>query len=477
MDVRKAALAPICRSAWKVLALFAAFFVVGTAPALAGPAKVLVFTGTAGTPNASSGDIATAIQSLGTTGQYTADVSSSASDINATKLADYRAVVFVHSSGDVLNATQETALTDYVNNGGGFVGIGETALLEQGGATFFNTLLGLGATRTTGTATSSTQDIEFLDRVHPSTRALPLTATDTDTWYQWGTNPTGTVQTVARVRIGGIAGPDGKSTTNDATAPRQSSGQNAVQPQGDRAASWCRDVQQGRSFYTEMGASSASIADANIRKHLTGAVQWAAGLVRGGCKATINSNYTSTRVTPVNTTTTCPAAGDAGGLAKSCAANQYYGELTKSALADDGRVFYGGRAICFQSYTQILAWEAANTGLGCGTIHVWDPRVAGSNDRNAAKVSFVANFSVWGAHGSSPEYGQNSTSEAGLVGMVLDPEFTKGRPYMYVQYYPYWGGEQGKDTDPKLGTGFVGLNPAWRPPDVQGREAHLALHL
>ena len=38
--------------------------------------------------------------------------------------------------------------------------------------------------------------------------------------------------------------------------------------------------------------------------------------------------------------------------------------------------------------------------------------------------------------------------------MVLDPDFTKGRPYMYVQYYPYWGGEQGKDTDPKLGTGF-----------------------
>ena len=176
MEMRKAALPPICRAALKALALVATFFIVGAAPALAAPAKVLVFTGTAGTPNASSGDIATAIQSLGTTGQYTADVSSNASDINATKLADYRAVVFVNSSGNVLDATQETALTDYVNNGGGFVGIGETALLESGGATFFNTLLGLGATRTTGTATSSLQDIEFLDRVHPSTRALPQTA-------------------------------------------------------------------------------------------------------------------------------------------------------------------------------------------------------------------------------------------------------------------------------------------------------------
>ena len=132
MEMRKAALPPICRAALRALALVATFFIVGAAPALAAPAKVLVFTGTAGTPNASSGDIATAIQSLGTTGQYTADVTSSASDINATKLADYRAVVFVNSSGNVLDATQETALTDYVNNGGGFVGIGETALLEAG---------------------------------------------------------------------------------------------------------------------------------------------------------------------------------------------------------------------------------------------------------------------------------------------------------------------------------------------------------
>ena len=38
--------------------------------------------------------------------------------------------------------------------------------------------------------------------------------------------------------------------------------------------------------------------------------------------------------------------------------------------------------------------------------------------------------------------------------MTLDPDFTKGRPYMYVQYYPYWGGEQGKDTAAKLGMGF-----------------------
>ncbi len=162
-------------------------------------------------------------------------------------------------------------------------------------------------------------------------------------------------------------------------------------------------------------------------------------MVRGGCKAGINSNYSSTRITPRNPTTT---------------SNDYYGEMTKSALADDGRVFYGGRAICYQTYTQISNWDTANTGLGCGTVHVWDPRVGGSNDQNADKIAKVASFSVFGAKGSTPEYGQNSTSEAGLVAMTLDPDFTKGRPYMYIQYYPYWGGEQGKDTGTTLGAGF-----------------------
>ena len=80
-------------------------------------------------------------------------------------------MVFVHSAGDVLDAAQETALQDYVQDGGGFVGIGESALLEQGGAAFFNTLTGLAAARITGTGTASSADVEFLDRVHPATRA------------------------------------------------------------------------------------------------------------------------------------------------------------------------------------------------------------------------------------------------------------------------------------------------------------------
>ena len=405
----------------------------GASPALANAGKVLVFTGTADTPNPVSADAASAIQSLGTANDFTVDVTADAAQINAANLAGYRAVVFVNSVGDVLNATQETDLQNYVQTGGGFVGIGDTALLEQGGAAFFNTLVGLGATRVTGTAAVSSQDVEFLDRVHPATRDNPaLWKNVNEKWYTWGTNPTGTVHTVARVRFNTI--PDGSSVPNDAVRASTTN-----QPQGERAAAWCRDVQLGRSFYSELGGSTTQWADQNVRRLTLGGIQWAAGMVRGNCKATINSNYSATRITPPNPSTT---------------SNAYTGELTNSAIADDGRVFYTGRAICYQGYTQIRDWAATNTGLGCGTLHVWDPRGGGTYNQDPAKISQVASLSVFGAKGSTPEAGQTSTSEEGLLAIALDPDFTKGRPYIYLQYFPYWGGEQGKDTTPKLGWGL-----------------------
>ena len=202
---------------------------------------------------------------------------------------------------------------DYVQGGGGFVGIGETALFEYDGKPFFNTLLGLSGERITGTGTTSAQDVEFLDRVHPANRAQPLVARKTETWYTWAVNPTGTVHTIARVR--GNTLPDGTSITNDAVQ-RFTDATNANQPQLNRPAAWCRDVQQGRSLYTSLGSNAGSVADESVRKHLLGAVQWAAGMVRGNCKASINSNYSATRITPVQAT----------------GSNQFYGEMTKSAL-------------------------------------------------------------------------------------------------------------------------------------------------
>ena len=138
-----------CAQVWRSWRLWLCRLVFGAAAAAADAGKVLVFTGTAGTANPATATAAAALQAAGTAGDYTVDVTSDATKIAAANLAGYRAVVFVNSAGDVLSAEQEAALQAYVQDGGGFVGIGETAKLEEGGNAFFDTLIGLtGASRT-----------------------------------------------------------------------------------------------------------------------------------------------------------------------------------------------------------------------------------------------------------------------------------------------------------------------------------------
>src|SRR5688572_10634888 len=130
MHLRATARPSICQSAAKALLGALLALALSAAPAAANAGKVLVFTGTAGTANAASADIADAIKALGTANDFTVDVTGTATSINTANLAGYRSVVFVHSAGDVLDAAQEAALQAYVQEGGGYVGIGESALLE-----------------------------------------------------------------------------------------------------------------------------------------------------------------------------------------------------------------------------------------------------------------------------------------------------------------------------------------------------------
>ncbi len=128
---------------------------------------------------------------------------------------------------------------------------------RRAAAAFFDTLIGLtGASRTTAASA-----VERAGRRVPRPRApgdarppgarpgrTPTTTT------QWTNNPTGTVHTVARVRFNTIptagGGRDPSPTTRSRASPAAT---DTLQPQQERALSWCRDVQQGRSFYTGMG--------------------------------------------------------------------------------------------------------------------------------------------------------------------------------------------------------------------------------
>src|SRR5919108_5084696 len=327
------------------LAVAIALLGAGSAHAQAAPVKVLVFHG----PSSPATDAGVAaIEALGEANDFDVDDTTDAAAFTTSNLGGYRAVVFLNSAGDRLNVDQEAAFQTFIENGGGFVGVGTSAEAEPG-TSFFDGLIGARPSATSSPATT-TQTVAVGDRVHPATRDLPLVWPRTDVWYQWQTRPTGTVHTVARYHAPNAPAGDGTNTGGT-----------------DWPISWCRDFQGGRSFYTGMGRTAGSFDEADFRTHLLGAIQWSSGMIRAGCKATIAANYKGERLVD----------GTSGDLA-------HTGESHGVSLAPNGWAVYIGRGDCRTDAQRgavigqgptprILDFANRNVGVGCGNVHIWDP--------------------------------------------------------------------------------------------------------
>jgi type 1 glutamine amidotransferase len=395
-----------------LLAMAVAAVLIGAVPAHAAPGRVLVFhPDPAGHPEVAAG--VTAMKDIGRAAGMRVDDTTKAADFTGASLRNYRAVVFLNTFGERLNSEQEGALADYMQSGGGFFGIGSAAEGEPGSA-LFDELIGArpDASSAGGVATRT---VEVGDRVHPSTRALPLELNRTDIWYRWQTRPTGTVHTVARWR--NLEDPAGDGTSTGGT---------------DHPISWCRDVRGGRSFYTGMGRTAGSYSEADFRTHLRGALEWSAGLVRGGCKATINANYRGTRVVSGGAVTT--------GLATA-------GESHGVTIAPNGWAIYIGRGDCrtdqergalvdLPALGRILDHSSENVGLGCGSVHVFDP----SQHDDAVVNSGVTRAATLAVYGDGGQGGERTNTadhklEWGLLGVTTAPDFLQ-TGHIYLQYFP-----------------------------------------
>ena len=233
--------------------------------------SVLVFTKNA------SGNVAEGVaglRALADAQEVTFDVTDDAGKFTAANLAKYRAVVFLNNTGDVLDGDQQTAFEDYFRTGGGFIGI-HSAIEAEPDWQFMSDVLGTRA----GTKTDPLEaTIKVADRGHLASKGLPEYWTRTDRWY----NFTGNVRGFSHV----LATVDENTYTG---------GTNGF----DHPIAWCKDYQGGRSFYTGGGGTADTFSEAGFRKHLAGALDWAAGKadkVYSDCGATVLANFQQTKV-------------------------------------------------------------------------------------------------------------------------------------------------------------------------------------
>ncbi|HWK27577.1 MAG TPA: ThuA domain-containing protein [Solirubrobacter sp.] len=272
------------RPRWRTAALAATLAALplaaaDTAAAKADPYSVLVFTKNA-TVGAAEG--VAALQAAAPA-DATFDVTADASTFTDTGLAPYKAVVFLNTTGDVLNAAQEAAFEKYFRSGGGFLGIG-AAITTEPSSSFFTDILG---TRASGEPTTAQQaTVKVADRGHAAGgKALPEYYHRSDRWFNFADNVRGFSHVIATVDENTYTGGNTKALATPLT--------------NDHPVVWCKDYQGGRSFYTALGNTAEGFADPDFRKHLGGAVQWAAGKadpVYSDCGATVLANYQQTKI-------------------------------------------------------------------------------------------------------------------------------------------------------------------------------------
>ncbi len=215
------------------------------------PPRILIFSKTEGYRHESIPTATAALRKLCLANGIAVDTTEDAEDFNTKNLRRYNAVVFLSTTGDVLNPAQETDFERYIQAGGGYVGI-HAATDTEYGWTWYGGLAG-GYFSSHPAQQKATLKVENHD--HASTKHLGSTWERFDEWYNFkNLNPN--VKVLMNLDESSYTG-----GTNGANHP----------------AAWYHEYDGGRAFYTAGGHTKESYAEPEFLQHILGGIRYAIG--------------------------------------------------------------------------------------------------------------------------------------------------------------------------------------------------------
>ena len=211
-----------------------------------GTEKVLLFTRTEGYRHESIETGVKAITNLGKQNDFDVTYSEDASIFTKQNLSHYKLVIFLNTTGDILNDNQQENFESFIKNGGSFMGIHSAADTEYDwpwygklvGAYFLNH------------PEKSKAEIIKIDQKHQSCAHLPERWLRYDEWYNYKSiNPEINVllQLDENTYKGGQNGP--------------------IHP-----IAWHHEFEGSKAFYTGMGHTKESYSEPDFKKHLLGGI-------------------------------------------------------------------------------------------------------------------------------------------------------------------------------------------------------------
>ncbi|MDG4798480.1 ThuA domain-containing protein [Micromonospora sp. WMMD1082] len=204
--------------------------------------SLLVFSKTAGYRHDSIPAAIAAISDLGFAVSATEDARVFTAD-----LSDVDGIVFLSTTGEVLDDRQRAGLRRRLSDGAGFVGVHSAANTETGWP-FFRGLIGAGFA---GHPPLQPGRILVTDPDHPASAHLGEVWDHVDEWYDFDANPRAHVRVLLQVD---------ESSYRGGTMG------------ADHPVAWSHVHDNVRCFYTSLGHAAEAYADPALREHLRGGI-------------------------------------------------------------------------------------------------------------------------------------------------------------------------------------------------------------
>jgi cytochrome c len=222
-------------------------------PAPAERFRLLVFTRHLGFAHASIAVGIEAVRALGSATGFAVDATEDPARFTDAGLAPYAVVVFLNTTGDVLDGAQQGAMERWLATGHGWVGVHAAADTEYEWD-WYQAMLGA---HFVGHSAVQQATIAVADTANASTRRLAPTLARVDEWYDFASQPAAGTRILLRVD---------ESSYNGGHM-------GVVHP-----LSWLHDYGGGRAWYTSMGHTSCSYTERPFLEHVRGGILWAAGM-------------------------------------------------------------------------------------------------------------------------------------------------------------------------------------------------------
>ncbi len=223
------------------------------------PFRVLVFSKTTLYRHASITNGVAAIRELGSEHGFAVDATEDSGVFTVENLRRYQSVVFLSTSGDVLDEPQQEAFRAYLNGGGGLAGIHAAVAGKVATEGLWPWYVETFCTEFDNHKAIEKATVVIEDRTNASTAHLPDNWSRRDEWYNFSASPRGRVHVLARLD---------ESTFHGGTMG------------ADHPVAWCRRVGAGRLWYTALGHTEESYREPLFLQHLLGGIEIAAGAKR-----------------------------------------------------------------------------------------------------------------------------------------------------------------------------------------------------